>query len=112
MDLKIAGRTALVMGGSKGLGRAIAAELAGEGVRVAIVSRDATRIEKVAKELGVTGFAWDVSQPGGGRFVVEQATSLLGVAPDILSPIQAAPNPAALKLSAVRRGMKGSAISG
>jgi len=93
VDLKIAGRTALVMGGSKGLGRAIAAELAGEGVRVAIVSRDATRIEKVAKELGVTGFAWDVSQPGGGRFVVEQATSLLGVAPDILVTNTGGPKP-------------------
>ena len=39
MDLQLKGRTALVTGASSGIGRAIAAALAGEGVRVAITGR-------------------------------------------------------------------------
>lgn len=93
MDLKLSGKTALVMGGSKGLGRAIAAELAGEGVRVAIMSRDAGRVAQSAKELGVLGFAGDVSANGGGRQAVEQATALLGAVPDILVTNTGGPKP-------------------
>src|SRR6187549_3106657 len=41
MDLKLAGKTALITGGSKGIGRAAAEVLAGEGCNVIIVSRSA-----------------------------------------------------------------------
>jgi len=41
MDLKLAGKTALITGGSKGIGRAAAETLAGEGCNVVIVSRSA-----------------------------------------------------------------------
>lgn len=41
MDLKLAGKTALITGGSKGIGRATAEILAGEGCNVIIVSRSA-----------------------------------------------------------------------
>ena len=41
MDLKLAGKTALITGGSKGIGRAAAETLAGEGCNVIIVSRSA-----------------------------------------------------------------------
>lgn len=51
MDLRIEGKTALVMGASKGIGLAIAAALAGEGVRVAMVSRSRERVEAAAKEI-------------------------------------------------------------
>ncbi|MFL5845699.1 MAG: SDR family oxidoreductase [Solirubrobacteraceae bacterium] len=59
MDLGLDGRVALVTGASKGIGRAIAAELAAEGARVAISSRSQERIDATATEIGATGFAWD-----------------------------------------------------
>ena len=41
MDLGIADATAVVTGGSKGMGRAVAEVLAGEGARVAVMARGA-----------------------------------------------------------------------
>lgn len=51
MDLELAGKTAIVTGGSRGIGKAIARQLALEGVDVAIVSRGAEALEATAKEL-------------------------------------------------------------
>jgi 3-oxoacyl-[acyl-carrier protein] reductase len=51
MDLRIEGKTALVMGASKGIGLAIAGALAGEGVGVAMASRSRERVEAAAKEI-------------------------------------------------------------
>jgi 3-oxoacyl-[acyl-carrier protein] reductase len=52
MDLGLQGRVALVMGASRGLGRAIAGALAGEGARVALASRSRDGIEAAAAEIG------------------------------------------------------------
>ena len=51
MELELKGRTALVTGASMGLGRAIAAELVREGVRVAVVARRRNLLEELQKEL-------------------------------------------------------------
>lgn len=48
MDLGIAGRTALVTGAGRGIGREIARVLAGEGVRVLMVSRTPLELETAA----------------------------------------------------------------
>src|SRR5690606_13131845 len=48
MNLGLEGKTALVTGASKGIGRAVATELAREGVKVTIVARDADRLEEAA----------------------------------------------------------------
>jgi 3-oxoacyl-[acyl-carrier protein] reductase len=51
MELGISGKTALVMGASRGLGRGIAAALAGEGARVAMASRSRERLHQAAAEI-------------------------------------------------------------
>ncbi|HXJ81278.1 MAG TPA: SDR family oxidoreductase [Candidatus Methylomirabilis sp.] len=51
MDLGLAGRAAIVTGGSRGIGRAIARMLASEGVDVAICARQRQALEETAKAL-------------------------------------------------------------
>jgi NAD(P)-dependent dehydrogenase (short-subunit alcohol dehydrogenase family) len=51
MDLELGGRTAIVTGGSLGIGRATARELAAEGATVVITARRLPVLERTAKEL-------------------------------------------------------------
>ena len=51
MDLGLQGKHAIVTGGSRGIGKAIARELAREGVDVAIVARNNEDLEATAREL-------------------------------------------------------------
>ena len=60
MDLGISGKSALVLGGSQGLGFACAQALAEAGVSVAVNGRDATRAENAAAQLArQKKRAWD-----------------------------------------------------
>ena len=85
MDMGIAGRTALVCGASKGLGRGCALALAGEGVKLVIVARGAEPLERTADEIRqqtgaqVTAVACDITTVAG------RAAALAACAePDIL----------------------------
>jgi 3-oxoacyl-[acyl-carrier protein] reductase len=78
MDLQIKGKRALVTGSSKGLGRAIAAGLAAEGVQVAICSRNKDSVAKTAAEIKAEGFACDLSQAGAAEKLIEQVNAKLG----------------------------------
>ena len=55
MDLKLTGKRALICGGSSGLGRAVATALVAEGAHVALLSRDAEKLQAVADALNATG---------------------------------------------------------
>lgn len=89
MDLGIANRVALVMGASKGIGRAAAASLAAEGARVAAVSRSRDRIEDAAANLAsetggeVRPFIADAEEPETLPGLVQSVRDTLG-AVDIL----------------------------
>ena len=58
MTLK--GKSAIVTGGTKGIGRAISEALVREGVNVCISARDQNEIESAVS---------DLSKPGGGRAI-------------------------------------------
>ena len=83
MDLGLRGRVAVVAAGSKGLGRAVALELAAEGANVAICARGHAALDETAaalKALGVRAHAIkaDVSVPGEPERVVAEAERALG----------------------------------
>lgn len=88
MDLGIAGKVALVTGGSRGIGRAIALELAREGAHVCIVARDQQRLANTLDELNqlqlpASSVSADLSTGHGCRTAVNHCTTTLGP-PDIL----------------------------
>jgi 3-oxoacyl-[acyl-carrier protein] reductase len=71
------GRTALVTGGSRGIGRAIAAELADAGAEVVIGYRSgAEEAEEVAGEIGGRAVQADISDPEDAKRLVDEAGDL------------------------------------
>jgi NAD(P)-dependent dehydrogenase (short-subunit alcohol dehydrogenase family) len=51
MDLGLSGRTALVTGSSKGIGRAVAERLASEGVAITLVARSSAELDQTARDI-------------------------------------------------------------
>jgi 3-oxoacyl-[acyl-carrier protein] reductase len=80
MKLDLEGRRAIVTGGSKGLGLAIAQELVGEGAHVAICSRSEDEVRAAAAQLGGKVYAQraDVTDPEQIRDFVAHAAEALG----------------------------------
>ncbi|MDL5154593.1 SDR family NAD(P)-dependent oxidoreductase [Actinomycetospora termitidis] len=83
MDLQLAGRKALVTGGSRGIGRAVVESLSGEGARVAFCARGAEGVESAVSELtaaghDVRGTAVDVADGEALRSWVTGAADELG----------------------------------
>jgi NAD(P)-dependent dehydrogenase (short-subunit alcohol dehydrogenase family) len=84
MDLGLAGKHAIVTGGSLGIGKAIARELAREGADVAVVARTKETLEATARELAaetgrrVIALAADVTSKAQIDEMVAQAARQLG----------------------------------
>ena len=84
MELGLQGKHAIVTGGSRGIGKAIARELAREGVDVAIVARTKADLEATARELAaetnrrILPLAADVTSKEQVERVVAEAARQLG----------------------------------
>ncbi len=84
MDLELTGKVAIVTGGSRGIGKAIARELALEGMDVAIVARNKAALDAAAKELAaesgrrIVPLVADTSLTPQVDRMVEEALAALG----------------------------------
>ncbi|MCB0997234.1 MAG: SDR family oxidoreductase [Acidimicrobiales bacterium] len=84
MDLQLEGKRAIVTGGSRGIGRAVALGLAGEGVDVALAARNADALDAAAAEIAaetgrrIVPLVCDTSSDESVRAMVDSAVEALG----------------------------------
>src|SRR5262249_11486949 len=83
MRRELTGKRAILTGASGGIGRAIAAELAKAGVRVAVASRSAGKLNELVASLNATGgellaVPTDVTKPDDRQNLVEAAVTAFG----------------------------------
>jgi len=84
MEISLAGRTALITGGSKGIGLAIASRFAGSGANVAIVARGREALDEAVKTIGakaagkVAGFSGDVGSAADVERLHQEVMKELG----------------------------------
>src|SRR5437868_9694917 len=81
MDLGLAGKTALITGGTSGIGLAIAQRLSAEGCRIAICGRQREKLDAAIAMLGAPhtrGFIADVSKPDDVAALVDDVIKALG----------------------------------
>jgi len=97
MDLELQGKRALVTGGSRGIGKAVARGLAREGAAVAILARDAAMLATTAGELAnetgatVVAVVADTTDDAAVERAVAEAAAALGGGIDILVNAAAEP---------------------
>ncbi|MDB4947904.1 MAG: hypothetical protein JWM27_553 [Gemmatimonadetes bacterium] len=78
------GRTVLVTGASRGIGLAVARQMAAAGAWVGMVARGAAELSRAASDAGGHAIPADVSTPEGVHALAGYVTELLGDAPDVL----------------------------
>jgi 3-hydroxybutyrate dehydrogenase len=104
LAVDLTGRVAVVTGGGRGIGAAVARALAQAGARVVVSARSAGQIEGVAADLADAGFeacavACDVTDP-------ESVDRLLGAAEAELGPVEILVNNAGVSSSAPLRNLE------
>jgi NAD(P)-dependent dehydrogenase (short-subunit alcohol dehydrogenase family) len=102
MDLRLDGRVALVTGGSKGIGKAIAAAMAAAGAKVMITSRKEENLKPAADDVGAEWFAATAGDE-------ESATACIGATVERLGGLDilvnnAATNPHMGPITTIDRG--------
>jgi 3-oxoacyl-[acyl-carrier protein] reductase len=79
MNFKIAGKRALVLGASTGIGKAVAQTLVQEGAIVAICARGEEQLKKTASEINAQlAIPCDLNRPGAAKELVRTASQKLG----------------------------------
>ena len=84
MDLQLEGKTALITGGSRGIGKAVARQLAAEGVDVAIAARTPEVLEEAAREIAaesgrkIVPIVVDTGDDASVKAMVAKAVAELG----------------------------------
>lgn len=99
MDLGLTGKVFLVTGASRGLGRAGAEALLGEGAKVVISARQQDAVDRAAHDLGCVGVAADLADPATPQRLVEAAVSAYGRLDGALVSVGGPPAGPALSLS-------------
>jgi len=79
MDLELKGKSVLVGGASRGIGRAIAAAFVAEGAQVTVTGRDADALEKTRADIGAAlAVAGDLGADGQASRAVEATVAANG----------------------------------
>jgi 3-oxoacyl-[acyl-carrier protein] reductase len=80
LQLELEGKVAVVTGASRGIGRAIAETLSGEGMRLLLVARSAEDLERVASSLGgdAAVHVSDLREPGAAERAIAEAVRKFG----------------------------------
>jgi NAD(P)-dependent dehydrogenase (short-subunit alcohol dehydrogenase family) len=102
MDLRLDGRVALVTGGSKGIGKAIAAAMVASGAKVLISSRKEENLKPAADEMGAEWFAANAGDEDSAAECIDATLERLGGI-DILVN-NAATNPHMGPITTIDRG--------
>jgi len=102
-SLGLSGKRAVVVGAGFGIGRAIARTLADQGVRLALIERDAERLLAVCDELKAFGIQADVLADGSARRAVEEARSAIGPLDILVNVVGRGKSTAGLDLTATEQ---------